>query len=505
MVTPPARRPRRACARRRRGAAHLALPRSRARDRARHRRRRAARPAPRATPRSTTRTTATGSSGTARAPRRSTSPLVRVVYDLVFGYEHGDDDAPAVRRRHRSAALGEDVLRLPRRDLLEDDRGHGRRRLRAALRRAARPRRGVRVLPSRRPPAARAPTGNAIDAVDLGRAGTLADGRGSYEPLVDVGGLPCWPAAPRRRAARSRTAGTDRTTLESHWCTAAGRGHVIAAPRARTSTGGARDPASACTRTICGELIENPRTPEWRAMTEHVGTVATQAVQLWLTGRRADARLARARMSPRAGTRRVPHLRIDVAAARRRAVAGRRPPRVDRLLLPRARDAPSRRPPTTSSTRARARSASRARRGRVPPPTTCATSGRHGRRDGDFRWDLLCGDDGDAAARDAPRRTVPACRTSTRRTATCCRSPGTGRYRLRADESGYDNLVLAGDWTDSGLNAGCIEAAVVSGIQAANAVTRPSAPPAGRGLLPHAQRAGDRPGPGRGPTTSDRP
>jgi uncharacterized protein with NAD-binding domain and iron-sulfur cluster len=41
---------------------------------------------------------------------------------------------------------------------------------------------------------------------------------------------------------------------------------------------------------------------------------------------------------------------------------------------------------------------------------------------------------------------------------------------LRADESGYDNLVLAGDWTDNGLNAGCIEAATLSGLQAANAL-----------------------------------
>ena len=48
--------------------------------------------------------------------------------------------------------------------------------------------------------------------------------------------------------------------------------------------------------------------------------------------------------------------------------------------------------------------------------------------------------------------------------------PGTDRYRLRSDESGYDNLFLAGDWTDSGINAGCIEAAVLSGLQAANAV-----------------------------------
>jgi hypothetical protein len=50
--------------------------------------------------------------------------------------------------------------------------------------------------------------------------------------------------------------------------------------------------------------------------------------------------------------------------------------------------------------------------------------------------------------------------------------PGTDRFRLRADESGYTNLFLAGDWTDSGLNAGCIESAVMSGLRAANAVTK---------------------------------
>jgi uncharacterized protein with NAD-binding domain and iron-sulfur cluster len=48
--------------------------------------------------------------------------------------------------------------------------------------------------------------------------------------------------------------------------------------------------------------------------------------------------------------------------------------------------------------------------------------------------------------------------------------PGTDKHRLRPDEGGYDNLVLAGDWTDTGLNSGCIEAAVMSGLQAANAV-----------------------------------
>ena len=48
--------------------------------------------------------------------------------------------------------------------------------------------------------------------------------------------------------------------------------------------------------------------------------------------------------------------------------------------------------------------------------------------------------------------------------------PGTDGYRMRPDATGFDNLVIAGDWTDCGLNAGCIEAATMSGRLAAAAV-----------------------------------
>jgi uncharacterized protein with NAD-binding domain and iron-sulfur cluster len=47
---------------------------------------------------------------------------------------------------------------------------------------------------------------------------------------------------------------------------------------------------------------------------------------------------------------------------------------------------------------------------------------------------------------------------------------GSTKCRLRANESGLSNVVLAGDWTNNGFNAGCIEAATMSGIQAANAI-----------------------------------
>jgi hypothetical protein len=63
--------------------------------------------------------------------------------------------------------------------------------------------------------------------------------------------------------------------------------------------------------------------------------------------------------------------------------------------------------------------------------------------------------------------------------------PGSGRYRLRADGSGFDNLFLAGDWIDSGLNAGCIEAATLSGLQAANAVEGRTLTEGTVGFAPH--------------------
>ncbi len=49
--------------------------------------------------------------------------------------------------------------------------------------------------------------------------------------------------------------------------------------------------------------------------------------------------------------------------------------------------------------------------------------------------------------------------------------PGGVQYRLRAHESGFSNLWLAGDWVRNGINAGCVEAAVMGGLQASQAMT----------------------------------
>lgn len=86
----------------------------------------------------------------------------------------------------------------------------------------------------------------------------------------------------------------------------------------------------------------------------------------------------------------------------------------------------------------------------------------------DFRWDLLVAPD---ALKGPVRLLSQFWKANVDPSDRYVQSlPGTLRYRLDPGASGYDNLVLAGDWTQCGLNSGCVEAAVISGMLAANAI-----------------------------------
>ena len=54
----------------------------------------------------------------------------------------------------------------------------------------------------------------------------------------------------------------------------------------------------------------------------------------------------------------------------------------------------------------------------------------------------------------------------------CCVGSAAGEVakRLRVDETGFDNLYLAGCYTRTGLNTTCVESAVMSGMQASRAI-----------------------------------
>ncbi|WP_437597127.1 FAD-dependent oxidoreductase [Sorangium sp. So ce590] len=51
--------------------------------------------------------------------------------------------------------------------------------------------------------------------------------------------------------------------------------------------------------------------------------------------------------------------------------------------------------------------------------------------------------------------------------------PGSQKHRIAPDDTGFEGLVVAGDWTRTGYDLGCIEAATMSGLQAARALGAP--------------------------------
>ena len=109
-------------------------------------------------------------------------------------------------------------------------------------------------------------------------------GGAAYQPLVDVQGLPCWPSAPDwRQIVEGDRLANDGADFESFWDRRCVRRRVLRViddfDFVVLGVGLGAVPY------VCRELIA--RDARWRAMVEHVKTVATQAFQLWL---RADSR-----------------------------------------------------------------------------------------------------------------------------------------------------------------------------------------------------------------------
>jgi uncharacterized protein with NAD-binding domain and iron-sulfur cluster len=289
--------------------------------------------------------------------------------------------------------------------------------------------------------------GSSIRSVVVGRRAVLAPGLDRYRPLVTVKGLPCFPSRPdggQLAAGPSPPGGGDQQALH--------RGEdfdllVFAIP-----------PAAG--REVCRQLAAQRR--DWRDMLDRVGTVATHAFQVWLRPDERSLGWAHPGTTMSAFTKpfetwaSMSHL---VELEDWRAVEP--PATVGYFCSTLATTGPAAEADAAGYTRAQAiRFLERHSRHFWPNAVDPATGG--------FRWDYLCADTDVAgpdrfdtqywtANTDASDRYVQAL-------------PGTDAYRLRPDRSGYDNLVLAGDWTDCGINAGCIEAAAVSGLQAANAL-----------------------------------
>ena len=384
--------------------------------------------------------------------------VVRALYELAFAYVDGDPARPSMGAGTAVLFGGKTLFDYKDCFVWKMSAGMGD-IVFAPLYEALR-RRGVdveffhrvdRLHPSRE--------GDRIEAITVGRQVRLEDGRPRYDPLVTHGGLPCFPAEPLVDQLAGAE-GVERQPLESHWCDwPDAEQRVLRHGVDFDLVVFALPPAMS--RYVCTELVDER--PEWRDLVDGIGTVATQSLQLWL--RESEPSLGwhhpGSTVSAIDGS-------FTTWASMSHLIEVEDWPADDRpgsiAYFCGVLDAPLVDDPATAArwgAEVRRRAADFIDRGLGDLlPGTVGPDG--------FQWDLLCGS---GAGRHADPLDSQFWRANVDPSDRYVQSlPGTDRYRLRSDESGYDNLFLAGDWTDSGLNAGCIEAAVLSGLQAANAV-----------------------------------
>ena len=298
---------------------------------------------------------------------------------------------------------------------------------------------------------------------------------GSYAPFINVKGLKCWPSAPLLDQLDNGEAlrGFD---LESHWTTWTGEDRTLEAGRdfddiiLATSLGPVR--------SICEELIRTKRS--WRKMVDTVTTVQTQSVQLWMDATLEELGWPHGRV-PLDATPEPFDVWSDMSQLlNREAWPAGGPRSVQFLCGPLPGDFAGRSPSDSSvpaqaleMVRATTRSWLMANVKALWPRVAPAGSPA-------FHFDVLHDETG--PTRVVERLNSQFFRANISPSELYVQSPaGSTKYRLRPDQSGCKNLFLAGDWTRTPFNAGCIEAATMSGIAAAQALTGT----ARAGELPH--------------------
>lgn len=316
-----------------------------------------------------------------------------------------------------------------------------------------------------------------IGSIEIERQVNVKSGIGGYEPLVDVKGLPCWPSLPlfdQIEDGDKLREGWDKLNynLESRWSSwtpvetrALRKGTDFDLVVLGISLGALSE--------ICAELVlTNGR---WRAMVEGVTTVQTLAMQLWLSPTLAGLGWTGAPTILDAYAQPF-NTYADMSQLIEREVwpaqsPASETPQTVAYFCGALADAEPIPPPSDHDfpKREYARVALLAAEWLRKNPRLIWPQATQSTNPDCLNWDLLVDDHTQSGI---ARLSAQYFRANIDPSERYVRSPkGTTHLRLYAGESGYKNLYLAGDWTRTGLDVGCVEAATMSGMQASRAIS----------------------------------
>jgi uncharacterized protein with NAD-binding domain and iron-sulfur cluster len=293
-------------------------------------------------------------------------------------------------------------------------------------------------------------------------------GNREYDPLIDVRGMPCWPAQPRWEQLRQgRRLQQDGIDFESFWDRTCVTRRNLDVDRDFDAV--VLGVGLGAIPYVAKELIE--RFPHWRLMVRKVKTTATKALQLWVR-------------EP------ISKLGWRDASVNLTGIPGPFETWADMSQLIEDEDLPNR--PRSIAYFCSA----------LKTPTELPSRDDADYRDGyckqvhedsmqcvadsvahvwpnafdekGFRWSLLV----DPTAKTAGNKRGTERLESQFMTANVNPSdryvlfvPNSAKFRISPLDYDVSNMTIAGDWTECGLNVGCVESAFMSGRLAAHAIS----------------------------------
>lgn len=392
------------------------------------------------------------------------APFITTWYDAVAAYEYGDPTRPNLSAGVSANAILKAVLAY---------KGHFAYQMRAEIGDSwvapifqCLRERGVKIRFFHRVWDVIPGEGNEIDGVEVERQVELTSGDpDSYQPFLTVAGLHCWPSAPLWDQVKPpHPPATE--DIESFYTTWRGPRHTLRKGQDFDTLILALPLDTA--RTYCTKLIA--RSDNWRAMSENLPAVETQSIRLWFKPTLKEIGWALPTPILSAYTKPFSTWEDNGELVTVETwPPDQRPQAMSTVFgaLPAPHVAPSfEHHDYPSQQRAQAKAnAMTFLTSDVGPlwPGAASYADPLG-----VDWNKLVdlkGGVGPARfegqyvrANSGPIERYTMARADTR------------RWRLATDQSGYANMLLAGDWIQNHILIGCVEGAVVAGLQASRAI-----------------------------------